>query len=108
MQVLSDRLLMSIARDGGKVLMQHQVVSIQKEKGKGKREKVSVMVKNLRSGEIFTDTADHVVANVTVNDLVRLLGEQVPQGYAKRVQQLKPASVAFVVYLGVNRGGSAP
>jgi C-3',4' desaturase CrtD len=103
MQVLSDRLLASIARDGGKVLMQHQVVSIQREKGRGKRGKVSVGVKNLRSGDMFADTANHVVANVTVNDLVRLLGAQVPLGYAHRVQQLKPASVAFVVYLGVDR-----
>lgn len=108
MQVLSDRLLASIARDGGKVLMQHQAVSIQKKKGKRKKGEIQVGIKNLRSGEIFTDIADHVVANVTVNDLVRLLGEQVPQGYAKRVHQLKPASVAFVVYLGVDRAAIPP
>lgn len=36
MQVLSDRLIESIERDGGKILMQHEVTAIA-EKGKGKR-----------------------------------------------------------------------
>jgi C-3',4' desaturase CrtD len=31
------------------------------------------------------------------------LGDQIPKGYAKRVANLKPASVAFVVYLAVHR-----
>jgi len=98
MQVLSDRLIASIERDGGKILMQHQAVEI-KEEGKRK----GVKVKNLKTGEVFWDEADHVVANVTVHNLVQLLGEQAPKGYAKRVANLKPASVAFVVYLGVDR-----
>jgi C-3',4' desaturase CrtD len=34
---------------------------------------------------------------------MRLLGDQAPKGYKKRVQNLKPASGAFVVYLGVDR-----
>ncbi len=102
MQVLSDRLIESIERDGGKVLMQHQVTAI-KEKGKGKKEKVGVRVMSLRSQEVFCDEADHVVANVTVNNFVQLLGDQIPDGYAKRVANLKPASVAFVVYLAVDR-----
>ena len=98
MQVLSDRLMESIERDGGKVLMQHRVSEI-KEKGKRKK----VKIENLRTREICWDEADHVVANVTVNNFVQLLGEQVPKGYAKRVANLKPAAVAFVVYLGVDR-----
>jgi C-3',4' desaturase CrtD len=98
MQVLSDRLIESIERDGGKVLMQHEVTEI-KEKGKSKK----VKVKNIKTGEAFWDGADQVVANVTVNDFVRLLGDGAPKGYADRVANLKPASVAFVVYLGVNR-----
>jgi C-3',4' desaturase CrtD len=102
MQVLSDRLIESIERDGGKVVMQHQVKEI-KEKGKGKKEKVGVRVINLRSQEVFWDEADHVIANVTVNNFVQLLGDQIPKGYAKRVTNLKPASVAFVVYLAVDR-----
>ena len=98
MQVLSDRLIESIERDGGKVLMQHQVTAIA-DQGKSKKVKVT----NLRTKETCWDEADHVVANVTVNNFVQLLGDQVPKGYAKRVANLKPASVAFVVYLGVDR-----
>ncbi|MEI6064512.1 MAG: C-3',4' desaturase CrtD [Pseudanabaena sp. ELA748] len=99
MQVLSDRLIESIERDGGQVLMQHQVIKV---KGKRKKEKVGVEVKNLRSQNTFWDQADHVVANVTVNNFVQLLGDAAPKGYVKRVENLKPASVAFVVYLGVD------
>ncbi|NUN66248.1 C-3',4' desaturase CrtD [Pseudanabaena biceps] len=98
MQVLSDRLMVSIERDRGKVLMQHQVTVIQKQAGK-----VRVKVENLRSQETWWDEADQVVANVTVNNFVQLLGEQIPKSYAKRVMNLQPASVAFVVYLGVDR-----
>jgi len=43
------------------------------------------------------------VANVTVQNLMQLLGEAAPKSYVKRVKNLKPASVAFVVYLGVDR-----
>jgi C-3',4' desaturase CrtD len=43
------------------------------------------------------------VANVTVNNFVQLLGDAAPKSYAKRVANLKPASVAFVIYLGVDR-----
>ena len=98
MQVLSDRLIESIERDGGKVLMQHQVSEIEAQ-AKSKK----VKVKNLRTGETWWDAADQVVANVTVNNFVQLLGDAAPNGYAKRVANLKPASVAFVVYLGVDR-----
>jgi len=100
MQVLSDRLVASIERDCGKVFMQHQVTEIQKSATTGK---VRVKVTNLRSKETWWDEADHVVTNVTVNNFVELLGDQIPQGYAHRVKNLKPASVAFVVYLGVDR-----
>lgn len=98
MQVLSDRLIASIERDGGKVLMQHQVTTIVAQ---GNRKKVNI--KNLRTGESWWDKADHVVANVTVNNFVQILGDAAPKGYAQRVKHLKPASVAFVVYLGVER-----
>ncbi|MFM7888771.1 MAG: C-3',4' desaturase CrtD [Pseudanabaena sp.] len=98
MQVLSDRLIASIERDGGKVLMQHQVSEINE---KGKRKKVKVA--SLKTAETFWDEADHIVANVTVNNFVQLVGDAIPQGYARRVRNLKPASVAFVVYLGVDR-----
>jgi C-3',4' desaturase CrtD len=98
MQVLSDRLVESIERDGGKILMRHEVTAIA-DQGKSKK----VKVKNLRTDEFSWDAADHVVANVTVNNFVKLLGDAAPKGYSKRVASLKPASVAFVVYLGVDR-----
>ena len=98
MQALSDRLVASLERDGGKLLMQHQVTAIA-DQGKSKKVKVT----NLRTNETWWDSADHIVANVTVNNFVQLLGEQIPKGYAQRVANLKPASVAFVVYLGVDR-----
>lgn len=43
------------------------------------------------------------MANVTVNNFVTLLGDAAPTRYSNRVANLKPASVAFVVYLGVDR-----
>ncbi|WP_103670465.1 C-3',4' desaturase CrtD [Pseudanabaena sp. BC1403] len=98
MQVLSDRLIESIERDGGQILMQHEVTAIE-DQGKIKK----VKVKNLRTGATSWDEAAHVVANVTVNNFVKLLGDGAPKGYANRVANLKPASVAFVVYLGVDR-----
>jgi C-3',4' desaturase CrtD len=48
-------------------------------------------------------TADEVIANVTVQNLVKLLGEQAPTGYKHRVDKLPPASGAFVIYLGVDQ-----
>jgi hypothetical protein len=60
------------------------------------------MVRNQKTGQTWTEPADHVVANVTVQNLVQLLGEDAPQGYARRVRSLPPASGAFVVYLGVD------
>jgi C-3',4' desaturase CrtD len=43
------------------------------------------------------------VANVTVQNLVDLLGETAPKGYQHRVDKLPQASGAFVVYLGVDQ-----
>lgn len=98
MQVLSDRLIESIQRDRGKILMQHRVIELD-AKAKQKR----VKVEGLRTKEMWWDQADQIVANVTVNNFVKLLGDQIPKSYAQRVANLKPASVAFVVYLGVDR-----
>lgn len=98
MQVLSDRLVESLERDGGKLLMRHTVEKINVENGQAN----AVVIRNQKTGEIFTEKADHVVANVTVQNLVELLGEKAPSGYKQRVAKLPPASGAFVVYLGVD------
>lgn len=98
MQVLSDRLVESLERDGGKLFMRHTVEKIKIENSKVN----GVVIKNQKTGEIFTENADHVIANVTVQNLVELLGEQTPHGYKQRVETLPPASGAYVVYLGVD------
>ncbi|MDJ0733662.1 MAG: C-3',4' desaturase CrtD [Nostocaceae cyanobacterium] len=104
MQVLSDRLAAALSRDGGKLLMRHTVEEIQVEDGKA----TGVVIRNQKTGEVWTEAVDHVVANVTVQNLVKLLGEKTPRGYKKRVQKLPPASGAFVVYLGVDASAIPP
>lgn len=100
MQALSDRLVSALERDGGKLLMRHSV-----EKINGDR---SVEIRSQKTGEVWTEPADHVVANVTVQNLVQLLGKQAPQGYKQRVEKLPSASGAFVVYLGVKQAAIPP
>ena len=99
MQVLSDRLVSALKRDGGQLLMRHTVEQIHVADGKA----TGVVIRNQKTGEVWTEPADHVVANVTVQNLMQLLGEQAPRGYQHRVDQLPPASGAFVVYLGVDQ-----
>ena len=99
MQVLSDRLVESLERDGGKLLMRHTVEKIQVENNQAK----AVSIKNQKTGETWTESADHIIGNVTVQNLVQLLGENAPSGYKQRVEKLPPPSGAFVVYLGVDK-----
>lgn len=103
MQKLSDRLVSALKRDGGKLLMRHTVESIKVEKGLA----TAVVIRN-QNNEVWTEPADHVVANVTVQNLVHLLGDSAPRGYKKRVEKLPPASGAFVVYLGVDESAIPP
>ncbi|MDB9526581.1 C-3',4' desaturase CrtD [Oscillatoria sp. CS-180] len=99
MQVLSDRLVAALERDGGKLLMRHTVEQIHVENG----QTTGVTVRNQKTGEAWTEAADIVVGNVTVQDLVQLLGEKAPAGYRQRVDTLEESSGAFVVYLGVDQ-----
>lgn len=99
MQALSDRLVASLERDGGQLLMRHRVEHIHTETGKA----VSIRIRNQRTGETWVEPADHVIANVTVQNLVQLLGDQTPEGYRHRVEKLPTAAGAFVVYLGVDQ-----
>lgn len=98
MQTLSDRLVTALERDGGKLLMRHTVEAIHTESDRV----TGVSIRNQKTGESWTEPADHVVANVTVQNLMQLLGERAPQGYQRRVAKLPSASGAFVVYLGVD------
>ena len=99
MQVLSDRLVAALERDGGKLLMRHTVERLHVENG----QTTGVTVRSQKSGETWTEAADIVVANVTVQNLIALLGDQAPSGYRQRVDKLPDASGAFVVYLGVDQ-----
>jgi C-3',4' desaturase CrtD len=98
MQVLSDRLVEALQKYGGQLLMRHTVERINVESSGA----ASVVIRNQKTKEIWTEPADHIVANVTAQNLVQLL-EQLPAGYQQRVDKLPPASGAFVVYLGVDR-----
>lgn len=97
MQVLSDRLVAALERDGGTLWMRHRVEQIQVEQGRV----TGVVVRDEKRDRTWTVPADQVVANVTVQNLVQLLGDQAPAGYRRRVEKLIQPSGAFVVYLGV-------
>jgi C-3',4' desaturase CrtD len=106
MQVLSDRLVEALEKYGGKLLMRHTVEHIEVSGGNA----TSVRIRNQKTGEVWAESADEVVANVTVQNLVKLL-ENNPetrklvslQSYKRRVDKLPPASGAFVIYLGVDQ-----
>ncbi|NJM74620.1 MAG: C-3',4' desaturase CrtD [Acaryochloridaceae cyanobacterium RU_4_10] len=98
MQVLSDRLVTALKRDGGELRMRHRGERIHVEQGVA----TGVTVQNIKTGDRTFEAADRVIANVTVQNLVQLLGEDAPMGYRKRVDKLPQSSGAFVVYLGVD------
>ncbi len=96
MQVLSDRLQQSLEKDGGELYMRHKAEAITIQNGRPTQVKVTS-----KKGESWLEDADHVVANVTVQNLVRLAEDRKMEGYKKRVEKLEPSSGAFVIYLGV-------
>lgn len=104
MQALSDGLGQALSRDGGQLLMRHSVKQI-KPKQSGVQ---AVEICNQKTGEIWTEEADQVVANVTVQNLVQLLGSAAPAGYQHRVEKLPAGSGAFVIYLGVKQAAIPP
>ena len=111
MQVLSDRLAKSLKREGGKLLMRHTVERIQTEGGKV----TGVVIRNQKTGDVWTEPADHIVANVTVQNLVKLLDPKAIDAanlflktWLYRVNKLPPAWGAFVVYLGVEQSAIPP
>lgn len=99
MQVLSDRLVAAFERDGGKLLMRHTVEHVHLANG----QVTGVTVRNQKTGQSWTEAADIVVGNVTVQNVVKLLGDQAPKGYRRRVEKLSDSSGAFVIYLGVDQ-----
>ncbi len=100
MQALSDGLVETLCTFGGELYLGHSVQSIQKKGDTPTGPSFKVQGQDTKGNE-WVEAADHVVANVTVQNLVDLLGEAAPAGYQKRVQGLPKASGAFVIYLGV-------
>jgi C-3',4' desaturase CrtD len=97
MQVLSDSLEKSLGRDGGLLQLNHGVKQIHTDRGRV----TGVTVEDQKASTPWIEPADHVVANVTVQNLVQLLGDDAPRGYRRRVEGLPQGSGAFVLYLGV-------
>lgn len=103
MQVLGDRLLEGLEKYDGKLFMRHLVTKIHCNNNHA----VAVTIKSEKTGEEWQETADHIVANVTVSNLVELV-DQIPLSYKQRIEKLPPASGAFVVYLGVDQSAIPP
>lgn len=106
MQTLSDGLVDAFHRFGGELYLGHSVQSIQKKNDRPAGVSFKVQGHDHRGSE-WVEAADHVVANVTVQNLVDLLGDAAPKRYQKRVHRLPAASGAFVIYLGVE-GAAVP
>lgn len=104
MQTLSDRLVVGLVKYDGKLLMRHTVEQIHCASGKV----TGVTVTNQKTGETWTEEADHVVANVTAQDLVKLTEDKSLGNYQRRVEKLPKPSGAFVIYLGVKRAAIPP
>jgi len=98
MQVLSQGLLQGLYRWGGQLQRRRRVTAIDVQQGRVR----GVWVENQR-GECRYEPVDHLVANVTAVDVLRLLGDAAPRSYRQRIAQLPPASGCFVVYLGVKQ-----
>ncbi|WP_017303597.1 C-3',4' desaturase CrtD [Spirulina subsalsa] len=115
MQGLSDRLVQALERHNGQLLLGHTVQQIHTTGGQAS----AVTLRQGKTGETQPLAADHIVANVTVHNLLQLLPETTPAPpstlwdnplalwgltpYRQRVAQLPDPSGAFVVYLGVKQ-----
>ena len=104
MQTLSTRLVKGLRKHGGKLRLRHRIKSIHPQL-------TGVTIQNEKTGEIWQEEADAVVANVTVQNLLKLLpdadhwfgvSQLLLKGYERRVKNLPEANGAFVLYLGVD------
>ena len=115
MQTLVDRLIAALERDGGKLLMRHQVTEIQTD-SKGM---TGVVVTNSKTGQTWVETADQVIANVPIQNLAQMVTAKAIdqptaakswgwQNYRRGTAKLPTPSAAFVIYLGVDRSAIPP
>ncbi|NCJ06595.1 C-3',4' desaturase CrtD [Synechococcales cyanobacterium C] len=99
MQVLSDRLVQSLQRDGGTLYLRHGVTQIHVHN----QQVAGVTIQDCRTQQSSYIPADHVIANVPVQNLIDLLGNATPAPYRQRIDKLPLSSGAFVLYLGVDQ-----
>lgn len=114
MQVLSDRLVEALEKYGGELYTRHSVEQIETQSGRA----IAVVARDRKTGEVRTEKADRIVANVTAPNLLKLLDKQtvfnarsplsLANLYKRRIDKLPEASGAFVVYLGVDRRAIPP
>ncbi|MCM1984389.1 C-3',4' desaturase CrtD [Lyngbya confervoides] len=97
MQELANSLVTALKRDRGELRMRHRVEKIMGARGSAQ----AIQVRNLRTGTVWCESADCIVANVTVQDFVNLTEDPAPPLYQARVDRLPAPSGAFVIYLGV-------
>ncbi|NEO26840.1 MAG: C-3',4' desaturase CrtD [Kamptonema sp. SIO4C4] len=116
MQVLSHCLVKALRKYNGKLLLRHTVEKVHRE---GERV-TGVTIREQKTRNVWTEAADQVVANVTVQNLRKLVNfpatpTPLPSrffpptsllgsgGYQYRIDKLPAPQGAFVLYLGVTR-----
>jgi C-3',4' desaturase CrtD len=102
MQALSEKLIEALEKHGGKLLTRHRIKEINLA-----ADQPSLTIFDQRQSEIKQKKFNHIVANTTVQDLIKLVTNP-PKSifseiYQKRIKNLTSPSGAFVVYLGVKR-----
>lgn len=101
MQVLSDRLVEGLEKHGGKLFTGHYVEKIETLENN----KAQVIIRQRKTEKTIIKTADHIVANVPVQNLITMIDSPSKPElnlYKQRVEKLPEASGAFVIYLGVD------
>jgi C-3',4' desaturase CrtD len=98
MQVLSDRLVEALEKYQGQLYLRHSVENIHQHKGRA----TGVTIQDKKTGQVWIEEADHIVANLTIQNLVSKL-EDLPYLYKHRVNKLASPSGTFVLYLGVDQ-----
>jgi C-3',4' desaturase CrtD len=101
MQALSDRLVAALEKYGGKLYLRHTVEAINTNQDRV----TGVKVRHQKTGKTWIEPAAEVVANVPVQNLIKLAKSNAAswQRYQQRVDKLPAASGAFVIYLGVKQ-----
>ncbi len=103
MQALGDRLIEALKKHGGQLHTLHRVKDIRYET----QQQHCVTIYDKKRQAIFEKKADHIVANLTVQDCLKLIDNPpnslFVQSYKRRIKRLSQPSGAFVVYLGVKK-----